>query len=71
MKNNKYIIDKSLLGIILFISFIILLKSFYQSFWFPITDWHGFRQTQTALTSLFVIKEGFKINYITPVFGPP
>ncbi|MBF0489602.1 MAG: glycosyltransferase family 39 protein [Candidatus Omnitrophica bacterium] len=34
-------------------------------------DHHGFRQTQTAITSYYFIKDGFKLNYETPVFGVP
>lgn len=34
-------------------------------------DQHSFRQTQTALTTYYFIKEGLKIDYITPVLGPP
>ena len=37
----------------------------------PITDLHGFRQTQTAISSYFFVKEGFQINYQTPILGPP
>jgi len=36
-----------------------------------ICDFHGFRQTQTAITSYYIINDGFKINYITPVLGKP
>lgn len=36
-----------------------------------IADHHGFRQTHTAITAYYFIKEGFKINYITPVLGMP
>lgn len=36
-----------------------------------ILDKHGFRQTQTALSSYYVIQEGFRLDYITPVLGPP
>jgi hypothetical protein len=32
---------------------------------------HGFRQTQTAITTYYMIKDGLQINYITPVLGPP
>ncbi len=32
---------------------------------------YAFRQTQTALTSLFFCKEGFKLAYETPVAGAP
>lgn len=37
----------------------------------PILDAHAFRQTQTALTSYWFVQEGFKLDYITPVLGPP
>ena len=31
----------------------------------PIDDMHGFRQTQTAISSYYFIKEGFSLNYQT------
>lgn len=34
-------------------------------------DQYGFRQTQTAITTFYTIKEGFKLNYITPILGAP
>ena len=34
-------------------------------------DWYGFRQTQTAISAYYTIKEGFSVNYITPVLGRP
>lgn len=34
-------------------------------------DLHGFRQTQTAISVYYLIHEGFKINYTTPVLGAP
>lgn len=37
----------------------------------PLLDLHSFRQTQTALTSLYFIKDGFKFAYETPVAGAP
>ena len=36
-----------------------------------ICDMHCFRQTQTAISTYYLIKEGFRINYITPVLGKP
>ena len=52
---------------------ILLIFSFYISFYFssqlPL-ERHSFRQTQTALSSFWLAKEGFKIDYITPVLGP-
>jgi hypothetical protein len=35
----------------------------------PILDRHKFRQTQTALTSYYIKKDGFKLDYETPVIG--
>jgi len=34
-----------------------------------ILDQHGFRQSQTAITTYYTIKEGFRIDYLTPVLG--
>lgn len=34
-------------------------------------DMYFFRQTQTALTSYWFVKEGYKLAYITPVAGSP
>lgn len=34
-------------------------------------DLHSFRQTQTALTSLWFMKEGYQLAYQTPVGGAP
>lgn len=36
-----------------------------------LTDKHMFRQTQTAISTYYTVKEGFKINYVTPVMGKP
>lgn len=37
----------------------------------PILEAHGFRQTQTALTSYWFMHEGWQLNYQTPVAGYP
>ncbi|CAA9890802.1 conserved membrane hypothetical protein [Candidatus Methylobacter favarea] len=34
-------------------------------------DLHSFRQTQTALTAYWLVKNGFSFAYETPVAGPP
>ena len=34
-------------------------------------DIHGFRQCQTAISSYYTIKDGFKLNYETPILGKP
>jgi 4-amino-4-deoxy-L-arabinose transferase-like glycosyltransferase len=39
--------------------------------WQPLVDRHAFRQTQTALTSFWMQKEGFSLAYQTPVLGFP
>jgi hypothetical protein len=35
----------------------------------PIVEWYSFRQTQTALTAEYLIKNGFSFDYETPVVG--
>jgi len=37
----------------------------------PLFTIHGFRQSQTALTSFYLIQNGFSFNYETPVVGYP
>ncbi len=37
----------------------------------PITDRYGFRQTQTAISTYFLIQDGLTVNYPTPVLGKP
>ena len=37
----------------------------------PLADTHAFRQTQTALTSYWMLKEGWELAYQTPVTGFP
>lgn len=37
----------------------------------PILEFHGFRQTQTAITSYWILQEGWQLNYQTPVAGYP
>jgi hypothetical protein len=37
----------------------------------PLIESHAFRQTQTALTSYWILEEGWKIAYQTPVVGFP
>lgn len=36
-----------------------------------LSDMHGFRQTQTAISVDYLIKEAFTLNYITPSLGAP
>jgi hypothetical protein len=37
----------------------------------PILDRHEFRQTQTAISAYWIKEAGWKLNYETPIFGPP
>jgi hypothetical protein len=37
----------------------------------PLLEWEAFRQTQTALTSYWMIQEGWQLPYQTPVLGYP
>lgn len=37
----------------------------------PLLDLHSFRQTQTALTSYWFLRDGFRLAYETPVGGYP
>ena len=37
----------------------------------PILEAHAFRQTQTALTSYWTMRDGFRLAYETPVLGYP
>jgi hypothetical protein len=34
-------------------------------------DYHGFRQTQTAISTFYIIKDGFTLKYLIPVLGAP
>lgn len=36
-----------------------------------IIESHSFRQTQTAISTYYLIKDGLTFNYVTPVFGTP
>lgn len=37
----------------------------------PLLEHHGFRQTQTALSALWMLREGWQLDYETPVAGYP
>jgi hypothetical protein len=37
----------------------------------PILDRHEFRQVQTAISSYWMYEAGWKLDYETPLFGPP
>jgi hypothetical protein len=54
------------IGALLFSSFIAL-RYINQ----PLVDIHAFRQTQTALTSYWILKDGWTLAYQTPLAGYP
>lgn len=37
----------------------------------PLDDYHGFRQCQTAISAYYTVKDGFRLDYETPVLGKP
>ncbi len=37
----------------------------------PPLEWYGFRQTQTALSAFWLVQDGFRFAYETPVAGKP
>ena len=59
---------------IVFCLFIVICLNIYFSsvgFFNPLVDHYAFRQTQTAISAYYYLKEGFTLNYITPVLGAP
>lgn len=62
---NQYLI--TLFVLVLFISFYAL----GYGIDLPIADSYVSRQAQTAMTVYWFVEEGFTINYITPLLGPP
>jgi hypothetical protein len=61
-----YLLKCLAIGAFLFASYITF--AFIQQ---PLIDIHSFRQTQTALTSYWILKDGFHFAYQTPVAGFP
>jgi len=70
LKNFKISLNLNYFSIGLFIFYLfyfiyINLKFFHL----PIVEDHAFRQTQTAITAFYFIKNGFSLAYETPVLG--
>lgn len=65
------LLEKKLSGLILYISFTISILFTFLFLNQPIIEEHAFRQTQTALTSLYLLKDGFQFDYRTPTLGYP
>lgn len=56
------------------LSLLAIIVATLTAFWYatqPPLEQYPFRQTQTALTSFWFIKEGFQLAYQTPVAGAP
>lgn len=56
---------------LLFIAISLSIRGMMYDFSKPILDMFSFRQTQTAISVLWMIKEGHYLNYQTPVLGFP
>jgi len=59
-------------------SLVIFLVVLLISLWFARAGWqnavldtHPFRQTQTAMSAYWMIHDGFRLDYETPIMGPP
>jgi hypothetical protein len=61
-----YLLQSIAIGAFLFTSYITF--AYIQQ---PLVDVHAFRQTQTALTAFWILKEGWLLAYQTPVAGYP
>jgi hypothetical protein len=59
------------LYVIVAVSFLVHLYFSFVGWNNNLLDFFSFRQTQTAITSFYVIQEGFQINYQTPILGAP
>ena len=56
----------------------IFLVVLLASLWFARAGWnnalldtHPFRQTQTAMSVEYMLRDGFRLDYVTPIMGPP
>lgn len=53
------------------VSLLISINYIFLGFSNYILDIHGFRQTQSALTSYYLCETGFQLDYLTPILGAP
>lgn len=65
---TNFFVDYKLLFYLLLVLHLVFVSIGFDH---AICDAHSFRQTQTAITSYYFIKEGFLFDYITPVVGYP
>lgn len=66
--NNSSFISLKIFIFIVFGAILFILLFFIRQ---PIVEYFGFRQTQTALTSYWMMREGWRLNYQTPIGGYP
>jgi hypothetical protein len=59
------------LYIVFFLSLLVQCICSFYAWNHPLTDYHAFRQTQTAISTYYLVQEGLTINYQTPVLGKP
>jgi hypothetical protein len=71
LKNKKKITDTIILSTIVVSAFLFITNISLRYINQPLTDNFTFRQTQTALTSFWILKEGWSFAYQTPVAGYP
>lgn len=65
------IFPETLLWGLVILAFFFSIFAFTIGWYNPIVDFHAFRQTQTALSAFWMLKEGHYFNYQTPVLGYP
>jgi hypothetical protein len=71
LKTLKHINHSNIFYAMLLLAFFLNLRLGLIGIHHPITEQHSFRQTQTAISTFYLIKDGFTIDYITPVLGAP
>ena len=54
-------------GLVVVLAGVLLTRSWHAS----LLDRYEFRQLQTALTTAWIAAEGWQLDYLTPLFGPP
>lgn len=71
-QSNDFLKSSNYYICLLIVTFIIHLWINIQGFNQPLMGKsHAFRQSQTALSTYYLIQNGFTVNYETPVFGKP
>lgn len=63
--------SKRFLYLLLFFAITIQILSSSYSWNGQLLDYHAFRQTQTAISTYYMVEEGITVNYQTPVLGKP